>query len=46
MMSMLYMAQRRMKRIVSGEIKSTSLERCLPWEWKQEHADMNRVAAA
>ncbi|CCM79663.1 hypothetical protein BN77_p30094 [Rhizobium mesoamericanum STM3625] len=29
-----------LERTVSGEIKSTSLERCLPWHWKQEHADM------
>lgn len=35
-----------LERIVSGEIKSTSLERCLPWHWKQEHADMNMAVAA
>ena len=35
-----------LERLVSGEIKSTSLERCLPWNWKREHADMNRAIAA
>ncbi|CAN7732165.1 IS66 family transposase [Rhizobium sp. LjRoot98] len=35
-----------LERIVSGEIKSTSLERCLPWHWKREHADMNLAVAA
>jgi transposase len=35
-----------LERIVSGEIKSTSLERCLPWHWKQERADMNMAVAA
>ncbi len=35
-----------LERIVSGEIKSTSLWRCLPWHWKQEHADMNMAVAA
>jgi transposase len=35
-----------LERIVSGEIKSTSLERCLPWHWKREHADMNMAVAA
>ncbi len=35
-----------LERIVSGEIKSTSLGRCLPWHWKQEHADMNMAVAA
>lgn len=35
-----------LEHIVSGEIKSTSLERCLPWHWKREHADMNLAVAA
>ncbi|WP_413990745.1 IS66 family transposase [Labrys okinawensis] len=35
-----------LERIVSGEIKSTSLERCLPWHWKQEHAKVNMAVAA
>jgi hypothetical protein len=35
-----------LERIVSGEIKSNSLERCLPWQWKKEHVDMDIAVAA
>jgi hypothetical protein len=35
-----------LERIVSGDIKSTSLERCLPWQWRQEHPEMNMAVAA
>ena len=35
-----------LERIVSGEVTTKTLYRCLPWHWKTDHPEMNVAVAA